>query len=80
MRWLVLLVVVVACGEPDSAPRPCGGGVQCPTGEVCIHRGGKAQCAPKCVDGGCPTGMRCEDCLGSGDCPVCAVCVQACVR
>jgi hypothetical protein len=54
----------------------------CPVGRVSVWNvtANAAACAPACGDGGaCPSGLACNTCLASGDCPTCAVCVAACV-
>jgi hypothetical protein len=54
----------------------------CPEGRVSVWNvmANAAACAPTCGDGGaCPSGLTCESCLASGDCPICQVCVAACV-
>src|SRR5262245_40320291 len=77
----------VAVSDPSRRLAYCapvctdGGVCSCPTGRVSIwsRTAGAAACAPACGDGGaCPGGLRCQSCLVSGDCPVCAVCVEAC--
>src|SRR5262249_27926000 len=62
-----------ACGDATCS---------CPAGWVSIWKpaANAAVCAPVCGDGGaCPSGLACDPCLAPGDCPICAVCVAACL-
>jgi len=77
----------VAISDPNRrlaycAPACDDATCSCPVGRVSIwnRTANAAACAPACGDGGaCPGGLGCDSCLASGDCPVCAVCVAACV-
>lgn len=55
---------------------------RCPADRVSVWNAAAsaAACAPACGDGGaCPSGLTCQTCLASGDCPICQLCVAACV-
>jgi hypothetical protein len=76
----------VAVSDPNKrlaycAPACVDATCSCPPGRVSIWNAtaGAAACAPACGDGGaCPSGLSCQTCLASGDCPTCTVCVAAC--
>ncbi len=82
MGWRALCAGVLAwLAGACARESECGRGVDepCPQGFTCIHDQGVGVCAQVCQDDSdCTEGGTCEDCLASGDCPECEVCVSAC--